>query len=418
MFKKIMLDNNIPVLIETAREVHSMCIGIWVRVGSRNERPEKNGISHFLEHMFFKGTATRTAQDIAMEIDSLGGELNAFTSSEYTLFYVKVLDEYMEKAVELLTDIFLHSTLPEADLERERSIINEEIKMVEDTPSDYVYELFSRSIWGEKGLGLPVLGKGETIETFTRDDLIEHVERFYGKENIIVACSGRFNEDRLVGFLNQSIGSMERSGKREDTPAPEFAGSLNIVTRDLSEAHICLGVRGMPYKSEERYSMHLLNTILGSGFSSRLFQNVREKRGLVYSIYSYHVSYFDTGLWAVYAGTDRKHVSEVVNITVEEMKNLADSITQDELLRSKAQLKGNLILALESTSNKMSNIAKQEIYYGEYFSPEKIIAMVEAITLENVRDVARRLMDATPFALTVYGPVRERDLRGSCCLMQ
>ncbi len=418
MFKKITLDNNIPVLIETAQDVHSLCIGIWVKVGSRNEQLDKNGISHFLEHMFFKGTASRTAQDIAMEIDSLGGELNAFTSSEYTLFYVKVLDEYMEKAIELLTDIFLHSTLPEADLEKERSIINEEIKMVEDTPSDYVYDLFSKSIWGEKGLGLSVLGKEETIETFTRDDLVGHVEKFYGKENIIVACSGRFNEDELIGYLNQSMGALKRSSSRENTSVPEFSGNLNIVTRDLSEAHICLGVRGMPYNSDERYSMHLLNTILGSGFSSRLFQNVREKKGLVYAIYSYHVSYFDTGLWAVYAGTDKKHVGEVVNITVDEMRNLSDSITHDELLRSKAQLKGNLILALESTSNKMSNMAKQEIYYGEYFSPEKIIAMVEAITLEKVKDIARRLVNATPFALTVYGPAGERDLRGSCRLLQ
>ena len=233
-----------------------------------------------------------------------------------------------------------------------------------------------------------------------------------------MACSGSFDEDKLVENLNRSIGSLKRSSGQKNEMVPGFTSGLNVAEKDLSEAHICLGLKGMSYSSEERYTMHLLNKILGSGFSSRLFQNVREKRGLVYSIYSYHVSYFDTGLWAVYAGTDKKHVSEVINITVDEMNNLSHTITESELQRAKAQLKGNLILALESTSNMMTNIAKQEIYYKKYFPPGEIIRMVEGITLENVKGLALRLVNEFPYAMTVYGPVTESDLKGACKFLQ
>ncbi|GBD97985.1 MAG TPA: insulinase family protein [Nitrospirae bacterium] len=418
MYKKVILDNNIPLLMEKVNGVHSVCIGVWVKIGSRYENPGKNGISHFLEHMFFKGTGSRTAQDIATEIDSLGGELNALTSTEYTLFYVKVLNEYVEQAISILTDIFLQSTFPEADIEKEKNIVIEEIKMVADNPAEYVYELFSKDIWGEEGLGQSVLGKQETITSFTRNDLINHINKYYGAENIILACSGNFNEEKLIEHLNRTLGALKRKGEQKSEAPPGFTAKINIVTKDLSESHICLGVKGLPYRSEERYSMHLLNTILGSGISSRLFQNVRENRGLVYSIYSYHVAYFDTGMWGVYAGTDKKHVSEVVNLAVDEMRNLPDSVTADELQRARAQLKGNLILALESTSNKMTNIAKQEIYYGQYFSPEEIIKMVESVTLENVRALAQRLVGDGSFALTVYGDIIENDLKDSCKLLQ
>lgn len=418
MFRKVILDNNIPVLMETAREVHSVCIGIWVKVGSRDESPEKNGISHFLEHMFFKGTGSRSAEGIAMEIDSLGGELNAFTSSEYTVFYIKVLDEYTDQAVELLSDIFMNSTFPADDLEKEKNVVNEEINMVEDNPSDYVHELFNSNIWGEEGLGQSVLGKRETLKALTREDLLDHIDKNYGSENIVIACSGNLSENKLTGYLNDTFGKIKKNSAQRTVLLPEYNGSRNIVTKDMSETHICLGLKGMPYNSEERYSLHLLNTVLGSGFSSRLFQNVREKRGLVYSIYSYHVSYFDAGLWSVYAGADRKNANEVIDITINEMRNLSGSITAEELQRAKAQLKGNLILALESTSNKMTNIAKQEIYYGRYFSPPEILKMVESINLEDVKVLAQRLIRDKPFALTTYGPVTEEDLKESCKLLK
>ncbi|MBC8414396.1 MAG: insulinase family protein [Nitrospira sp.] len=412
MFKKILLDNGLPLLTESASDVRSLCIGIWVKVGSRDENPEKNGISHFLEHMFFKGTDRRSPQDIAMEIDSLGGEINAVTSSEYTLFYIKVLDEYLDKALDLLSDIFMNSTFPEDELPKEKGIIREEISMVEDTPSDYVHDLFSKHLWGSSGLGQAVLGTRETIDAFTRDDLVDHVNRFYGEGNIVIGCSGHFDEARLVERLNATLGQLERKSAGKNFHPSEFHSDVNIITKDLSEAHICLGLNGLPYNTDERYTMHLLNTVLGSGFSSRLFQKVREERGLVYSIFSYHMSYLDAGVWSVYAGTERKNVSEVIDITVNEMRNLSSTVTEEELVRAKAQLKGNLILALESTSNKMNNIAKQEIYYGRYYTPEDIIAMVEAIKLESVKDLAERLSSEAPFALTIYGPTENSDLSG------
>ncbi len=418
MFKKIALDNNIPLLLESMHEVHSVCIGIWVKIGSRDEKPGRSGISHFLEHMLFKGTARRTAQDIAKETDSIGGELNAFTSTEYTLFYIKVLDEYLEQGIDLLTDIFLNSTIPDSDIEKEKNIIIEELKMVEDNPADYIHELFNRNIWGEEGLGQSVLGKRETINLYTRENLLDHIKEHYGTENIIVACSGNFNEEKLVGYIDRTVGSLKRNSILKKPGHQKFTGEVNIVAKDLSEAHICIGLQGLHYGSDDRYVMHLLNTILGSGFSSRLFQNVREERGLVYAIYSYHSAYFDTGLWAVYAGTDRKHVSEVINITIDEMRNLSATVTADELQRAKSQLKGNLVLALESTSNKMTNMSKQEIYYGKYFSPEEIITIVESVTLGQVKELSQKLVGDNAFALTVYGPVNESELKKSCTLLQ
>ncbi|MBI5025353.1 MAG: insulinase family protein [Nitrospirae bacterium] len=446
MYKKEFLSNGIPVITETTEGMRSVCIGIWVNVGSRHESNDKNGVSHFLEHMFFKGTRKRTARDIAVEIDSIGGELNAFTSRESTTFYVKVLDEHVPKGIELLTDVFLHSTFPEEDIEKERRIIKEEIKMVEDTPDDYIHDLFSRTVWGEEGLGQSVLGRRETIKTFTREDLVEHIRKYYGTRDTIVACAGNFEQDALIHSLEHNLGSLRRASEPERGPAPKFMSKVNIIPKDLSEVHICLGLEGLPQGSEERYSIYLLNTILGAGVSSRLFQEIREKRGLAYSIYSFISSYYDTGLWAVYAGTGRKRAREVINLIADELRGLSNTITSDELQRAKDQLKGNLILALESTSSRMTNIARQEIYYGRYFSPDEIMKAVDAVTLEEIKGLADRLINQrsdrdreetpqtqptqltpqtpqtpsagsgqvsydsqrVPFALVVYGPVKEK----------
>jgi len=410
MFRKIILKNNIPVVIETTNDVRSACIGIWVKAGARNETIEKNGISHFLEHMFFKGTNSLTSKDIAMKIDSIGGELNAFTSCENTTFYIKVLDEYLDTALELLTDIFLNSTFSEAEIAKEKGVITEEINMVEDTPSDYIHELFSKSIWGDAGPGLSVLGRKEIVESFKRDDMLNHIQQYYGTENIVLSCSGNLKVDPLLDRLNSGLGSLKRSSAIKAFPLPEFKSRLNFIHKELSETHICLGLEGIPYGSEDRYSMYLLNTILGSGFSSRLFQEIREKRGLAYSIYSFNQPYSDTALWGVYAGTDKKHVREVIDIIASEIRGLSDSISDDELRRAKSQLKGSLILALESTSAKMNNLAKQEIYYGRYFCPEEIIKAVDAVTLQDLRSLSQRLAGDKPFALTIYGDVREEDI--------
>ena len=410
MFKKYRLDNGIPLVTERIRNVHSVALGIWVKVGSRYELPEKNGISHFLEHMFFKGTRKRTAKDIAVDIDSIGGDLNAFTSRETTTFYVKVLDEHLHRGIDLLTDIFLHSTFPETDMEKEKSIIKEEIKMVEDTPDDYIHDLFYLSVWGEEGIGQPILGRRDTIKSFASEDLMSHVRRYYGTKDTVIACAGNFEPEKLLHELNHILGGLRRGSEPKTGNAPLFKPVTKVYSKDLSEVHSCIGVKGIAQGSGERYALYLLNAILGAGVSSRLFQEVREKRGLAYSIYSFIASYFDTGIWGVYAGSAKKRVVEVIEIIVKEMRELKDTITHDEFTRAKDQLKGNLVLGLESTNNRMQNIARQEIYHERYFSPEEIIREIDAVTLREVKELSEKLIGQGSIALTVLGPVQPSQL--------
>jgi predicted Zn-dependent peptidase len=412
MFKKEHLINGLPVVMEPIRNMRSVVLGIWVKVGSRHEPPEKNGISHFLEHMFFKGTKKRSAKDIAFEIDSLGGELNAFTSRENTTFYIKVLDEFLEKGLELLSDIFLNSTFPEEDIGKEKKIIKEEIKMVEDTPDDYIHDLSNQTIWGNSGLGQPVLGRRDTIKLFTKDDLISHIRKYYGTKDIVVSCAGNFETEHLLSLLNKNLGHLRRGSEPWRGAAPDFANKVEVFSKQLSEAHICLGIKGIPQASDERYSLFTINTILGAGVSSRLFQEIREKRGLAYSIYSFIASYIDTGVWGVYAGVSRKKVREVIELILAEIYNLKDTVNETELQRAKNQLKGNIILGLESTSSRMNNIARQEIYYGKYYSPREIMNEIDSITIKQIKELTEQLVQKECFSLTIYGPVVADDLKG------
>lgn len=412
MFTKRHLENGIPVVMEQLKNFRSFILGIWVKVGSRNETPDKNGISHFLEHMFFKGTKKRTATEISIDIDSLGGELNAFTSRENTAFYVKVLDEYIDKGVELLSDIFLHSQFLEEEIEKEKGVIKEEIKLVEDTPDDYIHDLFSKTVWGEKGLGQPVLGKRETIKGFTREDLINHVRKYYGTKDTVIACAGNFDPDHVINLLNHYLGNLRRGSEPELFSPPFFNSEIAIYTKDLSEVHLCLGVEGLPYASEDRYTLAILNTILGAGVSSRLFQEIREKKGYAYSIFSFVSAYFDTGFWAVYAGTGRKKAVIVAELIIKEMKNLYETLSETELKRAKDQLKGNLILGLESTGSRMQSIARQEIYYKRYFSQKEIMKEIDAVTIEQARSLSRRLINDGKMSMTVLGPVSGEDFKG------
>lgn len=411
MFTKRYLDNGIPVVMNQLKNFRSVVMGIWVKVGSRSETPDKNGLSHFLEHMFFKGTKKRSAIDIAIEIDSLGGEINAFTSRENTVFYVKVLDDYIDRGIELLSDIFLHSTLSEEEIEKEKGVIKEEIKLVEDTPDDYIHDLFSKTVWGDTGLGQSVLGRRETIKTFTRQDLVSHIRKYYGTADTVVSCAGNFESDHISGLLNRYLGDLRRGSEPELTPPVSFKSEVAIYPRDLSEAHICLGVESLPYASKERYVIAILNTILGSGMSSRLFQEIRERRGYAYSIYSFISSYVDKGCWAVYAGTGKKKAKIVTELIIKEMKGIYSTISETELRRAKDQLKGNLVLGLESTSSRMQSIARQEICHGRYFSQEEIIKEIEAVTIEAARNLAYRLINEGKMSLTVLGRVGTEDFK-------
>ena len=412
MVHRVHLDNGIPIVMEPFKTVRSVAVGIWVKVGSRHETTEQNGISHFLEHMFFKGTKHRSAKDIAVEIDSIGGDLNAFTSRENTAFYVKVLDEYLEKGVDLLVDIFVNSTFPDEELEKEKKIIKEEIKMVEDTPDDYIHDLFYESVWGSEGLGQPILGRRETIASFRRDDVLSHIKRYYGTKDIVIACAGNFSQDALLDLLESRLSSLRRGSEPKTGTPPAFRRNIEIRSKDISEAHLCIGVPGVSQTSNERYAFFLLNTILGAGVSSRLFQEIREKRGLAYSVYSFTSSYADCGLWGVYAGVSRKKVRETAELIIKEMLDLRNSITEHELERSKKHLKGNLILGLESTSSRMNNIARQQIYFGKYLSPDEVIKAVDRVPLAEVKDLCERLVEKERFTLTAYGPLQKDIFEG------
>ncbi len=412
MFKKAHLSNGVPVVMESLKNMRSVVLGIWVKVGSRNETTDKNGISHCLEHMFFKGTKKRSVRDIAFEIDSLGGDLNAFTSRENTTFYIKVLDEYLEKGVELLSDIFLHPIFPEDEMEKEKKIIKEEIKMVEDIPDDYIHDLFNQTIWGNTGLGQSILGRRETVKSFTKNDLLSHIRKYYGTRDTVISCAGNFEYDHLLLSLSRNLGNLRRGSEPERSPPPQYNGKVSVFKKDLAEAHICLGVKGLSQVSKERYSLFVLNTILGAGVSSRLFQEIREKRGLAYSIYSFIASYFDTGIWGVSAGVSRKKVREVLELIIKEMSSLKDTMDEAELKRAKEQLKGNIVLGLESTSSRMNNIARQEIYHGRYYAPKEIIHEIESITLGQIKELVDKLVQKEYFSLTVYGPVNEEDVKG------
>lgn len=398
--------------MEQLKTFRSVILGIWVKVGSRYEMADKNGISHFLEHMFFKGTKKRSAVDISMDIDSLGGDLNAFTSRENTAFYVKVLDEYADKGVELLSDIFLHSTFAEEEVEKEKGVIKEEIKLVEDTPDDYIHDLFNRAVYGHTGLGQPVLGTRETVKSFTRDDVVNHVRKYYGTADTVISCAGNFETDRMLGLLNHALGGLRRGSEPEKFPAPQFQGGLSVHSKDLSETHICLGVPAVQYASPDRYTIAVLNCILGSSVSSRLFQEIREKKGYAYSIYSFVSSYSDCGYWSVYAGTGKKRAVTVTESIIREMKNLADTVTETEVRRAKDQLKGNLVLGMESTSSRMQSIARQQIYFKRHFTQNDIMRAVESVTMDQVRTLSRTLINEGAMNLTVFGPVKAEDFSG------
>ncbi len=398
--------------MENMPGVRSITVGIWVKVGARFEKPEKNGISHFLEHMFFKGTKNRSQKEIAIDIDSLGGDINAFTSRESTTYYVKVLNDFVSEAIDILSDIFTASLFREEDIGNEKKIILEELRMVEDTPDDLIHDLFFEDIWGDQGLGMPVLGREETINTFTRPDIQKHIGKYYGTKDVIISCAGKVDFKEIPILLEKSFGKLRKGTKPALHSNSGFKGNINVYKKDLSDVHLCLGVEGISQNDVRRYPFLFLNTIIGSGISSRLFQEIRENMGLVYTIYSFLSSYHDTGVFGIYTATAGERYVDVTERIIQEIRNIKESLTTSEVDKAKSQLKGNLMLALESSSGRMNNIARQEIYYGRYYSPSEIIKNIEKIQLQEVRDIAADFIDNKKFAVTVLGPADESELRG------
>ncbi len=414
MYRKDTLSNGIRVVSETLPKSRSVSIGVWVKVGSRHEPPQVGGVSHFIEHMFFKGTEKRTAKDIAIEMDSLGGEMNAFTSQETTTYYVKVMDEHLPVAINILSDILLSSKFEPAEMEKERKVILEEIKGVEDTPDDYIHELLTSTVWPDNPLGRPILGTKETIKSLTHKDIITYIENYYSPKEIVISVAGNFEHARLVDLLNSSFGKLSRNGIPKQEATPAFTRAAVVKKKQLEQVQICIGCKGINYTHEDRYVISALNGVLGSSMSSRLFQEVREQNALAYSIYSYIMSYRDTGLLTVYAGADPTNALEVVRLVIREFKKIKEEgITPAEESKVKNQIKGNLILSLESSNSHMSRIARQEIYFGKYLSIDDIVKGVEKVTAVQVQDLARQLFVRENIALTILGPLSGADVPDS-----
>ncbi len=405
------LPNGMAVLTEQMPSVKSASIGVWVRVGSRDEAAEVAGVSHFIEHMLFKGTDRRSAEEIAREIDAVGGSLDAFTSRESTCFYGKVLGEHLPLAIDILADAFLHSRLDPEDIDRERQVVLQEIKMVEDTPDDLVHDLFAEAIWGDHPVARPILGRKETVLALTQADIRRHMERFYRPDRIVVAAAGDLEHERVVDLVQRAFDGFEGRSFHSDPPAPISTAAVRVEERDTAQLHLCLGIDALPYSHKDRYVIHLLNALLGGSMSSRLFQEVREKRGLVYSIYSYQASYRDCGLLVVYAGTSPDSSGQVVDLIRAECARLRrERLAPRDLQQLKDQLKGNLFLGLEGTSSRMTRLAKTEIYLERNYDLDEIIAGIEAVSVDQFQSLAGRILRDEAFAITSIGPVPQAAL--------
>ena len=402
------LTNGVRVLSEPLPDLTSATVGIWVENGSRYERAEQAGISHFLEHLFFKGTARRTAAQIAQEIDAVGGVLNAFTGKEYTCYYAKVLREHLPLALDLLADIFTQSTFAAEEIERERSVIVQEISQVEDTPDDYVHELFNLAFWPGHPLSRPIAGTAETVSRLARDDFLRFLEARYRPDRVLIAAAGALSHDDLLAVAERYFGVLAGSATRVDGAPPEPRAGVSVHEKRLEQVHLCLGTPGIAQTDAERYAAHLVNLALGGGMSSRLFQEIRERRGKAYTVYSFLSSYCDAGYTGVYVGTSAEWTREVVEVIRGELARVArDGLAPDELLRAKNQMKGSLLLGLETSDSRMSRIAKNEIYFGRDVPLEEVAAGIDAVTNDDVLRVSRRLFRPDALALTVLG-----DLKG------
>jgi predicted Zn-dependent peptidase len=416
MIVKEILPNGLTLITEAMPHVRSVTIGVWLKRGSRHEVQERSGISHFIEHMVFKGTKHRSAEQIASEVDQIGGHMDAFTAKEYASFHLKVLDEHLPLAVDILGDILLHPLFDPAEMTKEKKVIFEEINMVEDTPDDLVMELFAAAFWPGHPLGRPILGTKGTVGRFRRGDLASYFSRVYHPANILIAAAGHLEHGAVAALVGRHFAGLHRGATPKRGHAPTVvARTVTRSKKELEQVHVCLGTRGYPQAHPDRYACYVLNTVLGGSMSSRLFQNVREKRGLVYSISSGITAYSDAGLLSIYAGTSLDSAPEVIRLTLEEIRRLrGEPLGEPELRRAKDHIAGGLVLSLESSGARMSHLARQEIYFGRQFPLEEILAGIEAVSASDVQRVAADVFDGR-LGASVLGNLRgwrprEREL--------
>ena len=405
MVVREVLDNGLRLITERMPQVRSVTIGVWLTRGSRHEAAARSGIAHFVEHMLFKGTATRTAEDIAQSIDSIGGQLDAFTAKEYASYYIKVLDEHLPLAVDLLSDIVLRPAFEAEEVEREKKVILEEIKMVEDTPDDLVHELFTQHFWEGHPLGRPILGSKDTVESFTSGLLRGYFRDAYVASNMIISAAGNLEHGQLRDLITPAFGGLSAQGELLTEEPPAVVPQVITRTKELEQSHLCLGMNSYPQRHDDRYVSYILNTVLGGSMSSRLFQNVREKRGLAYSVFSGLSAYRDAGNITIYAGCATEAVDEVIDLCVEELRTIKrDPFPEAELVRAKDHLKGSLMLSLENTASRMSHLARQEIYFDRHFGLDETLAGVQRVSGEDLLRVAADLFSNGSLAATVLGP--------------
>jgi len=399
------LPNGLTVITEEMENIRSVSIGIWIKTGSRDENAEWNGISHFIEHMVFKGTKHRSAEDIARQVDSIGGNMDAFTAKECVCFNVKVLDDHLPIAMDVLSDLVLNPVFDQADITRERGVILEEIKMDEDNPDYLVHEIFTQNFWKDHPLGKPILGTKDTVRKFERDPVLSFYGQRFAPGNMIICAAGHLKHQEFVQLVGKHFAQMLPVKNGFHSSAPSVVSRIVMRNKKaLEQVQICVGVPSHPIAHERRHASYILNTVLGGGMSSRLFQNIRERQGLAYAIYSDLSPYRDTGCLSIYAGTSRESASKVVQSIVSEFHKLkTDAVSDEELRRAKDQLKGSLMLSLESSTARMSNLARQEMYFDHFYGLDELIEKIEAVTREEVQDLAKQFFQTESIAVTVLG---------------
>lgn len=409
--KQTVLDNGLTIISERMDHVRSASVGIWIRSGSRHEDASLNGISHFIEHTLFKGTRNRTAREIAVESDAIGGHVDAFTSREVASYYVKVLDDHLPRAFDLLADLVTAPLFADEDLDRERNVVTEEIKMVGDTPDDLVHEVFVANFWPDHPLGRSILGTIDTLSTFNHERVAGYFSDVYAPRNLVVAGAGNIEPEQFVDMVGRYLGGLKDRPVNLTASAPSHAARRIVLDKDLEQAHLVLGTRCPSMISDDRYAVHVLNVILGGGMSSRLFQTIREEHGLAYAVYSGVNAYTDAGYLSVYAATSPEQLTDVIKLSVEEFNKLKrETVSEAELQRAKDQLKLSIMLSLESTSARMSNLARQEIFYGRQFTLDEILDRIDQVTLGHVQRVAGEIFCGEALAITALGQLGSLDL--------
>lgn len=411
MTEKTVLDNGIRIVSEHLPHVRSVSLGIWINTGSRDESLEENGISHLIEHMLFKGTVRRSTRQIAKEIDSVGGVLNGFTGNEYSSLYVKVLDKHLPLALDLLSDLFLNSSFDSQEIEKEKNVILQEIKMMEDSPDELVMDLFHRTFWKGFSLGYPIVGHAKTIKKMERSEIVDFFWNRYLEGGIVITAAGHLDSNPFFESIHGLLGHLPALKGRSHRITPKPSSSLLVKNKRLEQVHLCLGTPGPSATDSERYAYYTLNTLFGGGMSSRLFQEIREQRGLAYSVYSFVSVYEDAGMFLTYVGTTRNQLPMVLDIVCNQMRSFKENpIEEKELLAAKEQMKGNLFLSLESTDSIMSRLAKNELYFGNHIPVEEVIEGIEKVTAQDIQKAAQETFRKEGLLIVALGDVRKRDL--------